>query len=73
MVPMGALAIRTKYSVRFDGTVKALNGEDMKPGFISFFTTAEFAGDANADHYCHPHCHADRNLDCLTAPAHRHS
>ena len=43
MVPMGALAIRTKYSVRFDGTVKALNGEDMKPGFISFFTTAEFA------------------------------
>jgi Ice-binding-like/Bacterial Ig-like domain len=42
MVPMGALAIRTKYSVRFDGTVKALNGEDLKPGFISFFTTAEF-------------------------------
>src|SRR5271154_1689053 len=41
MVPMGALAIRTRYSVRFDGTVKALNGEDLKPGFISFFTTTE--------------------------------
>ena len=43
LVPMGALAIRTRYSVRFDGTVKALNGEDLKPGFISFFTTTEFA------------------------------
>src|SRR5580704_5277692 len=41
LVPMGALAIRTKYSVRFHGTVEALNGEDLKPGFISFFTTTE--------------------------------
>ena len=42
LVPMGALAIRTKYNVKFLGTVKALDGGTLREGFNSDFTTAEF-------------------------------
>jgi hypothetical protein len=42
LVPMGALAIRTRYNVRFFGTVRALDGGTLRSGFSSFFTTVEF-------------------------------
>src|ERR1700722_9369034 len=38
--PSQALAVKTRYKVRFIGRVKAANGEKLKDGFRSAFTTS---------------------------------